>query len=299
LVLVVSCGTVLASGCVPSDEDSDRLVVAVTLLPQAAFVEAVAGERAEVVVMVPPGASPHTYEVTPDQMVSLARARMYAKVGAPVEFELTWMDRLVEANREMLVVDCARGIELMASNDEGHDGMEDEGYEANEGNSAGVDPHIWVSLRNAQAMVQNICDGLVQVDPPNADVYRANCDSYVAELSALDVEVMETFESVDQRRFIVFHPSFGYFARDYDLTQIAVEQGGSEPDAQYLVRLIDEAKEFGIQVVLAEPQFSTRSAEVVASEIGGEVVIVDPLSRDYIPNMRAIADAIQQVTQRP
>ena len=267
------------------------MVVAVTLLPQAAFVEAVAGQQVEVVVMVPPGASPHTYEVTPEQMVALSKARVYAKVGTPVEFELSWMDRLVDANREMLVVDCSRGIEFIEAEEDEH---ADEGGE--EHTHSGADPHIWLSPRNAQVMVQNICDGLVQVDPANADSYRENCAAYVAELSALDAELAAAFEDLEQPRFIVFHPAFGYLARDYGLTQIAVEQGGSEPDAQYLIRLIEEAKAHGIRVVFAAPQFSTRSAEVVAQGIGGEVVLIDPLAEDYIPNMRAIALALQDVS---
>ena len=135
----------------------------------------------------------------------------------------------------------------------------------------------------------------MQVDPANAAFYQGNCDAYLDALSLLDLELSDALDGLENRRFIVFHPAFGYFARDYNLIQIAVEQGGNEPDAQYMVRLIREAGEHGIRVVFAAPQLGTRSAEVVAREIGGEVVIIDPLARDYIPNMRAIADAIRQV----
>jgi zinc transport system substrate-binding protein len=256
------------------------MVVAVTLLPQAAFVEAVAGQQVEVVVMVPPGASPHTYEVTPEQMVALSKARVYAKVGTPVEFELSWMDRLVDANREMLVVDCSRGIEFIEAEEDEH---ADEGGE--EHTHSGADPHIWLSPRNAQVMVQNICDGLVQwtLRMPTPIVRTAPPMWRSCRHLTLNSRCVRDLE---QPRFIVFHPAFGYLARDYGLTQIAVEQGGSEPDAQYLIRLIEEAKAHGIRVVFAAPQFSTRSAEVVAQGIGGEVVLIDPLAEDYIPNMR-------------
>ncbi|MBN1152919.1 MAG: zinc ABC transporter substrate-binding protein, partial [Dehalococcoidia bacterium] len=200
-----------------------------------------------------------------------------------------WLGKLIEANREMLVVDCSRGIELIDQVDTG-----DEGHDEEEYSHPGADPHIWLSVRNAKVMVENICDGLVQIDPAGEDYYRENCAAYVEQLTMLDVELTELMRPLAGKEFIVFHPSFGYFARDYNLTQTAVEQGGSEPDAQYLVRLIEKAREAGIRFVFVSPQVSARSAEVIASEIGGEVVVIDPLAKDYIPNMRAIAEAVRQ-----
>lgn len=302
LVLVSLVGLAVLLGCSSAPDDSDRTVVAVTILPQAGFVEAVGGDRVDVVIMVPPGASPHTYEVTPDQMMQLSRAAMYAKVGSPVEFELAWMDRLIAANRDMLVVDCAGGIDLIHYDDDHHHDDDhdhdhdhehaDDDYHHHEG----ADPHIWLSVHNAKIMVKHICEGLVQVDPSHEDHYRNRCADYLVELDGLDRELEEALEDLENRRFLAFHPSFGYFAQEYGLVQMSVEQGGNEPDAQYLVRLIEEAKEHTIQLILASPQFSTRSAEVIASEIDGQVVLVDPLARDYVSNMRSIATAIRQVT---
>ena len=294
------------------DIDVDRLVVAVTLLPQAGFVEAIGGDRVDVLVMVPPGASPHTYEVTPDQMVKLSKASMYAKVGSPVEFELAWMDRLVPANAAMLVVDCSEGVQLRDIDEHDHD--DDEHYhdddehdsendehdhddDDHQHDHSGLDPHIWLSVRNAIIMVQNICAGLVQVDPVNKDYYEQNCANYLDKLSQLDEEIAVSLAGVENRRFIVFHPAWGYFAHDYDLIQIAVEQGGKEPDAQYQMRLIDEAREHDIRVIFVSPQFGTKSAEVIAREIGGEVVIINPLAKDFLDNMRAVASAMKRAMQ--
>jgi zinc transport system substrate-binding protein len=262
--------------------DSGKMVVAVTILPQAGFVENIGGDKVEVVVMVPPGASPHTYEVTPGQMTKLSNAKMYAKVGSPVEFELAWMDKLIAVNKSMLVVDCSRGIEFMTSADP---------------DESGQDPHIWLSVKNARVMVQNICDGLVQVDAANKSYYEENCADYLEKLTELDSELAEDLSGVKNRSFIVFHPAFGYFARDYNLKQIAVEQGGKEPDADYIVRLIEEAKEQGIRVIFVSPQYSTKSAESIAREIGGKVVIIDSLAKDFIGNMRAIESAMKQAMQ--
>jgi zinc transport system substrate-binding protein len=274
--------TVVAGGCGREVETSGKMVVAVSILPQAGFVEAIGGDKVEVLVMVPPGADPHTYEVTPDQMTRLSKAKMYAKLGSPIEFELTWLDKLIGVNRSMLVVDCAQGITLIGSQDP---------------DEPGSDPHIWLSVKNAEIMVRNICDGLVQVDAENTAYYEENCALYLDKLDTLDKDFATDLSTVNNRKFIVFHPSFGYFARDYGLQQIGVEQEGKEPDADYIVRLIETAKEYGIHVVFASPERSFKSAETIAREIGGRVVIVDPLAKDYIDSMRSIESAMKQAMQ--
>jgi zinc transport system substrate-binding protein len=282
LLLLLATTLLMTSACESGTKDSGRLTVAVTILPQAGFVEAIGGDRVEVVVMVPPGASPHTYEVTPDQMTRLSNAKMYAKVGSPVEFELAWMDKLIAVNRSMLVVDCSKGIDLTESQDP---------------DEPGLDAHIWLSVKNAGLMVKNIFDGLVQVDSANKAYYEKNCADYLDKLNSLDIELAADLSGVTNRSFIVFHPAFGYFARDYNLTQIAVEQEGKEPDADYIVRLIKEAREHDIRVVFVSPQYNTKSAESVAREIGGQVVIIDPLAKDFIENMHAIESAMKQAMQ--
>jgi zinc transport system substrate-binding protein len=161
----------------------------------------------------------------------------------------------------------------------------------------GLDPHIWLSVKNAKIMVQNICDGLVQVDAANKSYYEENCDDYLSKLTELDNDIETALAGVSNRSFIVFHPAFGYFARDYNLKQIAVEQEGKEPDANYIVRLIEEAREQDIHVVFVSPQYSTTSAEVIADEINGKVVVIDPLAKDFISNMRAIESAMKQAMQ--
>lgn len=303
-LLLAAISIVAVTGCNQKIETAGKTMVAVTILPQAGFVEAIGGDKVEVVVMVPPGASPHTYEVSPDQMTRLSNAKMYAKVGSPVEFELAWMDKLISANKEMLVIDCSQGIQLMEMDHEHEHKGEGEHHDENnehehedEHGHEGTDPHIWLSIKNARVMVQNICDGLVQVDPANKAYYEKNCAEYLERLSKLDSEITKDLSGVKNRSFIVFHPAFGYFARDYNLKQIAVEQGGKEPDAQYIVRLIEEAKEHGIRVVFVSPQYSTKSAESIAKEIGGKVVIINPLAKDFIDNMQAIKSAMKQAMQ--
>lgn len=267
--------------CTPAEQvpAADKIGVVVTVLPQQEFVMRVGGDRVSVTVMVPPGASPHTYEVTPVQMAKLSKARMYAKVGSPVEFEVTWLDKLVAQNRDMLVVDCSKGIKLIESADE---------------DEPGIDPHIWTSLQNVRLMVKNICDGLVQVDPAGKQYYENNRDAYNAKLTALDGEVATLLKGTSNRTFIVYHPAWGYFAHDYGLKQVGIEKEGKEPQAAYMARLITEAKEQNIKVIFISPEFSSRNAEAIASEIGGRVVIIDPLAADYLDNMSKVVAALKE-----
>ncbi len=281
-----------AVACAPEKEASDRVGVVVTLLPQAEFAEKVGGEKIKITVMVPPGASPHTYEPKPTQMAALAEAEMYAEVGSGVEFELVWMDKLMATNKEMLVVDCSKGVELqaMVAEDEHAEDEEEEHH-------GGRDPHIWMSPVNAQIMVRNICDGLIAVDPENRRYYEQNRDAYLKQLVEIDREIRDGLSEVKNRRFMVYHPAFGYFAREYSLTMLPIEWEGKEPTAAGLASLIEQAKAHDIRVIFAEPQFDPKSAEVIAEAIGGRVVLIDPLARDYITNLRLIMNEMLPVME--
>ena len=271
-----------AISCGQAKQSSDKIGVAVTILPQAEFAESIGGDRINVTVMVPPGADPHTTELTPSKMTEVAEDKMYAKVGSGIEFELSYMDKIEAVNKNMLVVDCSKGIELVTSVDP---------------NEPGMDPHIWVSPLNAKIMVQNICDGLVQVDPANKDYYEQNGDAYLQKLDALDQEIRSSLANIKNRAFIVLHPAWGYFARDYDLEQIPIEIGGKEPSAQDITRIIDEAKQRNIKIIFASPQFNPQMAEVIANEIGGKVVLIDDLARDYIENLHKVLDEMVQAME--
>lgn len=288
LLLILAVLISLAMACVPEAETSDKLGVVVTILPQAEFVEKVGGEKVNITVMVPPGASPHTYEPTPSQMTALARAEIYTKVGSGVEFELVWMDKLLATNPDMLVVDCSHEIELqeMAAD-----------YEHEGEHQVGNDPHIWMSPANARIMVDNISKGLIEADPENRGYYQQNRDAYLQQLEEIDNEIRDRLARLENRRLMVYHPAFGYFTRGYDITMISIEREGKEPTAATLTRLIEQAKAHDIRVIFAEPQFDPKSAEVIAEAIGGKVVLIDALSKDYIDNLRLIVNEMLTAMQ--
>ncbi len=263
----------LAAGCTGVDhrEQDAAIVVAVTIAPEQEFVERVGGDHVRVVLLVPPGADPHTYEPPPGILADVAGADMYAAVGSGVEFELSWKDKIAALNPGMLIVDCSSGVDLIST-----------------------DPHIWVSPRNAKVMVENICRGLIEVDPENATDYRRNADAYLDDLDALDAEIADALARSGVTKIMVYHASWAYFARDYGLVEVPIESEGKEPSPQRIEHLVRQAEEEGIRVIFASPEHSTRSAEVIAKEVNGTVVQVSPLAGDYLANMRRVALAFAE-----
>ncbi len=297
-LIVMLLGVIFTASCggSESDDDNGRIGILVTIAPQAEFVERVGGNRVDVTTMVPEGASPHTYEITPSQMKKVADARLYVAVGSGVDFELAWMDTILDQNKKLTVIDCSKGLTLIEMNSEND--QDEEVHEITEGHShQGADPHIWMSVPNAQIMVRNICEGLIEVDEVNRTYYEQNRDTYLDELAQLDVDIREMLSKVTNRVFMVYHPSFGYFAHEYDLTMLSIEKEGKEPTAKRLEQVIDQAKEYEITTVFASPQISQESAKLVADQIGGRVVIIDPLAENYIENLRYLLNEMVSVLQ--
>jgi zinc transport system substrate-binding protein len=257
LCLAISALGMTAARAVP-------ITTFVSILPQKYFVQRIAGDLADVSVMVGPGDSPATYEPMPRQMDALSKARVYFRIGVP--FEQVWMTRLAAANPSMLIVDTAAGIER-----------------------PGKDPHVWTDPMLVKRMAARIRDAFIGLDPAHAADYRLNYSAFAADLDALDAEIRTRLAPYKGRAFLVFHPSWSYFARAYGLRQIPIEAEGKEPGPKALAHVISEARALKIKAVFVQPQFSRASAEMIAHEIGGHVIEVDPLAEDYIRNLRQVA----------
>lgn len=269
----------LLYGCeknVQNEESTpEKLTVAVTILPQEAFVKAVCGDLVNVLTIVPPGSSPESYEPTAKQMEDFAKANIYFTIGVPAEQSKS----LFQAEKKNLVK-----LEEVVS--KAYPDLTLEG--------AGRDPHIWLSLKRAVVMVKTIAEEMEKLDPDNAEIYANNALSYITQLEQLDDTIQNMFSYVqsDKRKFITFHPAFGYFADDYGLEMVSLETEGREATAQDLQNLIDYAKENGLKVIFSQKESDSRQPEAFAQEVGGKVIILDPLSNDYINNMKYIAEQI-------
>jgi zinc transport system substrate-binding protein len=268
-----------------------KLNVVVSIVPQRYFVERIGGEYVSVSVMVEPGNSPATYEPKPEQLKALGSAAAYFSIGVP--FEAAWLDKIAEANKAMMMVDTIANIERMPMGAHHHD---EEGKEEDHDHEEGApDPHVWVSPELVKVQSQAIYEALAKLDPAHEVEYKTNLDAFVADIDQLEADIKATLTGLKSNKFMVFHPAWGYFAHDFGLEQIAVEVGGQEPSAQELAHLIEEAQEEGIQVVFAQPEFSTTDAETIAKEIGGEVLLISPLAPDWLANMRRVAQTFADV----
>jgi zinc transport system substrate-binding protein len=258
------------------DKEEVKLSLFVSILPQAYFVERVGGSHVEVEVLVGPGQSPATFELTPQQMAKLTQADAYFRIGLP--FEKRLVGKIQAALSGLRVVDTRQGIQLRTMEHEHH--------------NDGSDPHIWLDPMLVKVQAATVCEELCRLDPVNATVYKQNLKAFKADLDEVDARLTQALEPLRGRKFYVFHPSYGYFGDAYGLTQVAVEVEGKEPGARRLAALIDQAKEDSVKVIFVQPQFSAGSAEAVAQAIGGVVVPIDPLARDYLKNLEDIAEKI-------
>jgi len=298
LLLVV---LLTASGCTGTTGTGSgkEVMVAVTIPPQAEMVKEIGGDRVEVFVMMPPGSDPHTFEPGPALVAKAAEADIYLTLGTgllPLEDAL--VSRLRAMNSDLVVVDSSEGItylldyEETSGNNNGSSGEKQGGTEVR--GAERPDPHIWLSLRNAEIMSENTRDALIAADPAHAKEYRENCDLYTARLNDLDQKNIDTFSRNDPGIILVTHPAWEYFARDYDLKMVAIEKEGKEPTAKDLESLILLARSNNIRVVFAEAQESLREAETIAREIGGTVRVIDPLAGDYLANMDRVSGAFSE-----
>lgn len=274
-------GAVLAAGYFiwtdSEPKDDGKISVVVTLLPYKDFVEQVGGDRiGEVTDIVPIQAGcGHDYEMTPNQMKAVSGAQLYVAVGAGHEFETANLDKIQAQNPNMTVVDTSVGISLLTII-----GGVDAGA---------TNPHVWTSPRNVIIIVRNICAGLVKVDPAGASYYEANRDAFIAQLSQLDNDTQNALKPYSNSTFCIYHPAWSYFARDYNLAQMPIEEVEEQaPSSQRIQNVIDNAKALNLTVVYRSPADNPSASETVAEGIGGHVVVINHMAEDYIDNIHYV-----------
>lgn len=251
--------------------------VSVSILPQKYIVERIAGNLFQVNVLMPPGANHETYEPTPKVMKSLANSSIYFSLGW-LDFERTWMPRFTDMYPDMKIINTSEGGQLIRSTEHGHGD-----------NAGGIDPHTWLSPRFVKLQASIVTEALSRLDPKHRQTFNANLIRFSAQLDSLDTTCSRIFATNKTTKFLIYHPSLGYFARDYKLTQISLETEGKEPSAAHLGRLIGIARKEGIHTILISREFDSRNAETLAREINGRVVVFDPMAEDLLTNLDHIA----------
>ncbi len=279
---------IFLTGCSQGEMSDEKPVLTVSILPQKYFAEQIAGDNFKVNVLVPSGSGPETYEPTPRQIRDAANSKAVFITGHLL-FEQTMIKNLKSRDEAVLFVDTSEGVDLIA------DDIVDHGDHVH---IHGVDPHIWVSLREAKTQVETIAETIISVDPENEEIYRKNLRNLISGIEDLDERLTEKFRSAPKSSFLIYHPALSYFARDYGLTQISIEYAGKSPTPAHMKKTIDLAREKGLRDVIIQKEFERSSAKTVASELGGDVIEIDPLAENWLENMAEIGKKILKALNR-
>lgn len=279
----------ISSSPVWAKEQAGRIPVIVSIEPQAYFLERIGGSHVTIEVMIGKGHSPHTYEPTPQQTAKLAQARAFFAIGVPAELGL--LKKIKKTHRNLMIVNTQKGVPYRILEAHDHHG-EEARHETADGKTP--DPHIWMNPRFVKIQARNIRDALTRLDPGHAKDFAANLRAFEADLDRIDARISGLLAPMKGWKVYVFHPAFGYFTDAYGLIQVPIEIEGKEPSARQLSGLIARAQSERVKVIFVQPQFSRKSAETIAKAIGGTVVAIDPLARDYLANLEYMAVTIKQ-----
>ena len=279
----------LAFSCGSGNESPEKPVISVSIIPQQYFIEQLAGELVEVNVMIPPGASPATYEPGISQLGKLDRSELYMRIGY-VGFEQSWMDKISSVNPDMKIVDLSEGVTII---------MEEESEEENHhGHSHhGSDPHIWMSTINARIIARNIHHELLLLFPDKRDYLENRLEQFSTSLDSLHQDILNILEGIHNKKFMIYHPALSYYSRDYGLEQLSLEIEGKTPSPAHLKEMTDLAREHQISKILIQSQFDRKNAEVLARETGADIIQFDPLDIHWGKQMRYIAEQLNSSRQ--
>lgn len=281
--LIVIITLICLTACGPAPSSNEVPTLTVTLEPLRYFVESIAGDKFQVECMVPKGSSPETYDPTPQQLVKLSQSQAYFRIGY-IGFEQAWMEKLQANSPQMKVFDTSKGIALIHA--DGH-------WHGDHFHAGGVEPHVWNSATNAITIADNIYTALRELDVTNQSYYKERLDSLKKTIQATDQTIRKLLRNADHT-FLIYHPALSYFARDYGLKQISIEEGGKEPSPAQLKAFIETCQKEQIRIIFVQQEFDTRNAQLIANELGVQIVPINPLSYDWPAEMIRVAKTLNK-----
>ncbi len=259
---------------------SSKPIITCSLPPQAYYIEKIVGTKADIFILLPPFASAEHFEIKPKDLLKLQRSMLWVTLGGLFVFESQWIQKVSSMHNGPQIIDSSAGIHLRRTS-HGHGKMNQ------------CDPHMWLSPRLLQIQVKNFYEALINVDSNNKEYYTMNYVSLIHELQMLDEEIKRKLEPLKKRQFLVFHPSWGYFAADYNLEQVSIEVEGKEPGIEHMKQIIDRARKENLKAIFIEPQFSIKQASLIAKEINASVVTIDPLAQEYTKSLRTFVEYLK------
>ncbi len=260
----------------PNNVLSKRLIIGVSIPPQKYFVEKIGGDKVKTFVLLPSGANPVVYEPKPKQMYMLSQAKVFFSMGVP--FESAWLKRF---KREFPKLSIVKMYQMIKRRPVYKDYM----FLNRKVVDRNPDPHIWLSPPLVRVMAITVLNTLISVDSKHRSSFIRNYKDFVEEIDELDKKILSLFLDVKKRCFLVFHPSWSYFAQTYGLKQIPLEIGGKSPTIKDMEFFIDFAKKNRLKTIFVQPQFSTRFAKTLADAIGGKIEFLDPLADNWKDNL--------------
>lgn len=281
--------TLLLMGCSPSE--TNKLQVAVSIVPQETFVKKIAGDLIDVVVMIPPGYSPANYEPSPKHMARFDASSIYFTVDVAAEEQI--LDSV--HNDKMAIIDLADVVDDLYPARYFEEDAEEDEEDDHDHDHEGRDPHMWLSPKRAIVMIESMKASLIELDPSHAAIYEENAQAYIKEIQQVDAEFKALFSELTEKTFLIYHPSYGYFADDYDLEMVSIEKEGKEATIRGIEEVIELALDKDIKVVFYQEEFDGQQAEIVAKEIGGTTIKVAPLSGDYLSELHNIVNTLKDI----
>ncbi len=285
LVMVI---VLVVAGCAPEEAiDQNKKLIVVGIAPMKEWVETIGGDTVRVQVMIPPGNSPANYEPTTRQLLELEKMDRYFAVGVGAETD-GFLDRLYPDGDER-VIRLYEEVSTVYPDRV----MEAPAYgEGEEAVQAGRDPHIWLSIPRTKVMIRRIIEELIAINPVEEESYRTRGEAYLLSLEELDQELKARFSATSKHDFLLFHPSLGYFAEQYGVEMIVIEEDGKSATPSHLMDVIDEAKAKGVRTVFYQEEFDENQARTIAEELDGDLVSLSILEEDYLTGMKQIGEAL-------
>lgn len=292
-IRIIKLLVLLTSICASAQAQTTTLNIAVSVAPQKYLVQKIAGEQANVRVMIKPGQSPATWEPSPKEMAQFASTDVLFSIGVP--FESIWLPRLQHNFPKLKIRNASEKITLNQLAEHTH--HDTPHPEQRHENNAALDPHIWLDPLLDIQMSENILKALIELDPAHEYLYQQRFEQLRDELTLLHLEIAAILQPYQSRNFMVFHPSWGYFAKRYQLNQMAIELSGKEPKGAKLAEITHYAQESGITAIFIQKQFSRKSATAIADQIGAQVIILDPLAEDLPSMLRNTAQKLSHALE--
>ena len=275
----------LLAACQPKQKDGRELVT-VSILPQKYFVDQIAGNLLQVNVLVPPGSSPHNYSILPSQMKDMAKSKVWLQIGL-LTFEDALKEKLADINKDLAIVNCSEGIDLIAGS-----GCDEEGHDHEHAHNEAYDPHIWIAPAESKIIAQNTLNALKAGFPQHSTIFDSNYKRFFSRIDSISALIGIKLAPLKNRNILIFHPALAYYARQFGLKQIALELDGKEPSPRHMKYIVDLAREQNIRIMFIQKEFDAENALQLSREIGGEVVVIDPLDYDWEKQLQDITDKI-------